>query len=75
MSSSIIFPILARNPEILPNLQHWVVKNSIFCDLYPISAILTGRPGVTLSVEGDLTEDGERLYNALKDTHIITLRA
>ena len=74
MSSSAIFPILANNPEILPNLRHWVVKSSIFCPPHPFSAILSDRPGVTLSVEGDLTQDSEHLYNALKDTHNITLR-
>jgi len=75
MSSSTIFPILAQNPEILPNLQHLIVKSSIFRDLYPISAILTDRPGLALSVEGDLTQDGELIYNALKDTHNIIIRA
>ena len=74
MSSSAIFPILANNPEILPNLRHWVVKSSIFCPPHPFSAILNDRPGVTLSVEGDLAQDSEHLYNALKDTHNITLR-
>ena len=74
MSSSAFFPVLADNPEILPNLRHWVVKSSIFCDPYPFSAILTDRPGVTLSVEGGLTQDGERLYDILRHTHNVTLR-
>ena len=73
--SSEIFPVFTNNPRILPNLRHWVVKSSIFCALHPFSAILTDRPGVTLSVEGDLAQDSEHLYNTLKDTHNITLRA
>ena len=75
MSSPAIFPILADKRKFLPNLQHWVVKSSTFCDSYPFSIILTDRPGVALSIKGDLTQDGERLYNALKDTHNITLCA
>jgi hypothetical protein len=75
MSSSAFFPILADNPEILPNLQHWVVKSSIFCDLYPFSAILTDRPGLALSVDGGLTQAGERLYETLGRTRNVTIRA
>ena len=74
MSSPAIFSVLANNPGILPNLRHWVVKSSIFCAPHPFSAILTDRPGVTLSVEGDLTRDGEWLYDTLKDVHSVTLR-
>ena len=72
-SCSAILPILANHPEILPNLQHLVVKSSIFYDWDLFSVILTNRPDVTFSVEGDLTPDGERLYNTLKGTHNITL--
>ena len=72
-SCSAILLILANHPEILPNLQRLVVKSSIFHDPYLFSVILTNRPGVTLSVEGDLTLDGERLYNTLKGTHNIIL--
>lgn len=68
MSCSTIFPILVDNPEILPNLQHLAVKISIFCEHYPFSTTLTNRSSVTLSVQGDFMQDGERLYNAL-DTH------
>ena len=70
-SSPAMLHVLANNPGILPNLRHWVVKSSIFCAPRPFSAILTDRPGVTLSVEGDLTRDGERLHDTLKDTHNI----
>lgn len=73
VSSPIIFTILA-DPDILPNLWYWVVKSPMFRDPYPFSDILTDRPEVTLFVEGDLTQDGERLYNTLKDTHKIALR-
>ena len=75
MSSSAIFPTLANNPEILPGLRHWIVKSSIFCAPHPFSAILADRPGVTLFVEGDLTQEGAHLYDALKNTYNITLRA
>jgi len=68
MTSPIIFSILA-DPEILPNLWHWVVKSPILCAPHPFSDILTDRPGLTLSIEGDLTQDGERLHNALKDIY------
>ena len=74
MTSPIIFSILA-DPEILPNLWHWAVKSPIFCAPHPFSDILTDRRGLTLFVEGDLTQDGERLHNALKDIHRIVLRA
>jgi len=73
MTSPVIFSTLA-DPEILPNLWHWVVKSPIFCAPHPFSDILADRPGVTLFVEGDLTQDGERLHNALKDAHRIVLR-
>ena len=73
MSSPAIFPILADNLEILPNIRRWIVNSSIFYDSHPFSTILTRRPGVTLSIKGDLTQDGERLYNVLKDNHNITL--
>jgi len=75
MSSSDIFPVLADNQGILPNLQRWVVKSSIFCDSSPFSTILASRPGITLFIKGNLTQDGKRLYDALKDTHNITLCA
>jgi hypothetical protein len=67
--------MLVDNPEILPNLQHLIVKSSIFCECYPLSTIFINRPGVMLSVEGGLTQDGVRLYNTLKDAHnAVTLR-
>ncbi|KAF9647451.1 hypothetical protein BDM02DRAFT_2679688 [Thelephora ganbajun] len=72
MTSSVVFPILADNLKILPNFQRWVVKNSIFCDPYPFFAILTDRSGVTPSVEGDLTLDGEHRYNVFR-SHIVAV--
>ena len=69
-----LLDILIDNPEILPNLRHLVVNISVFCDPDLFSAILDNRPGVTLSVRGDLTQGGERLYNSSKDTHDIALR-
>lgn len=65
VSCSAILSVLANNPEILPNLRHSVVKSSIFCDNRPFSTILKNRPGLTLSVEGNLTPV---LYDALEDT-------
>ena len=74
MSCPAIFSVLIENPGILPNLRHLVVNASIFYDTSnPYSAILANRPGVTFSVKGVLTQDGELFYNALKDTLDITL--
>lgn len=73
MACSVIFDILVDNPGILPNLRHLVVDTSIFRNTHPLYAILKNRPSVTLGIKGDLTQEGERLYNDLKDTHDITL--
>ena len=74
MSCPDIFSVLTENPGILPNLRHLVVNASVFYDpSNPYSAILANRPGITFSVKGVLTKDGELLYNALKDTLDITL--
>jgi hypothetical protein len=74
VSCAEMLPVLVEKREILPNLRHLVVKSSTFCGPDLFSEILTLRPGVTLTVEGELTQDGKRLYNALKDTCNVVLR-
>jgi hypothetical protein len=76
VSCPALLEILIDNPRILPNLRHLVVNTPIFSYSGLSSAnILADRPGVTLStVRGELTRDGECLYNSSKDNHGIAFR-
>jgi hypothetical protein len=73
VSCAKMLPVLVEKREILPNLRHLVVKSSTFCDPDLFSQILALRPDVTLTIEGELTQDGKRLYHALKDTDNVVL--